>query len=64
MGLVGLVVAAALLLLLPQKSLIFSAGYLLFLPFLIHAKGGTGAIVGIGLALLFAGGALGKACCG
>jgi MFS family permease len=93
MGLVGLVVAAALLLLLPQKSLIFSThkaldvegrdgrgfsllmvigccdtatrmGYLLFLPFLIHAKGGTGAIVGIGLALLFAGGALGKACCG
>ena len=39
-------------------------GYLLFLPFLIHAKGGTQATVGIGLALLFAGGALGKACCG
>jgi MFS family permease len=39
-------------------------GYLLFLPFLIHAKGGTEAAVGISLALLFAGGALGKACCG
>ncbi len=39
-------------------------GYLLFLPFLLHAKGGGQAIVGIGLALLFAGGALGKACCG
>ncbi len=39
-------------------------GYLLFLPFLIHAKGGSEAMVGIGLALLFAGGALGKACCG
>jgi MFS transporter, FSR family, fosmidomycin resistance protein len=39
-------------------------GYLLFLPFLIHAKGGGEATIGIGLALLFAGGALGKACCG
>ncbi len=39
-------------------------GYLLFLPFLVHAKGGHEATVGIGLALLFAGGALGKACCG
>ncbi len=39
-------------------------GYLLFLPFLLHAKGGSQAIVGIGLALLFSGGALGKACCG
>ena len=39
-------------------------GYLLFLPFLVHAKGGGEATVGIGLALLFAGGALGKACCG
>ena len=37
-------------------------GYLLFLPFLLHAKGGDEA--SIGLALLFAGGALGKACCG
>lgn len=39
-------------------------GYLLFLPFLLHDKGGTQGSVGIGLALLFAGGALGKACCG
>jgi MFS family permease len=39
-------------------------GYLLFLPFLVHAKGGREATVGIALALLFAGGALGKACCG
>ncbi len=39
-------------------------GYLLFLPFLLHAAGGGGATVGVGLALLFAGGALGKACCG
>jgi MFS transporter, FSR family, fosmidomycin resistance protein len=36
-------------------------GYLLFL---LHAKGGNEATVGVGLALLFAGGALGKACCG
>jgi FSR family fosmidomycin resistance protein-like MFS transporter len=39
-------------------------GYLLFLPFLLHAKGGTETTVGFGLALLFSGGALGKACCG
>ncbi len=39
-------------------------GYLLFLPFLIHGKGGTEATVGVGLALLFGGGALGKAVCG
>jgi MFS family permease len=39
-------------------------GYLLFLPFLIRADGGREALVGVGLALLFAGGALGKACCG
>lgn len=39
-------------------------GYLLFLPFLIRARGGTEATVGIGLALLFIGGALGKAVCG
>ena len=39
-------------------------GYLLFLPFLLHAKGGNEATLGIGLALIFAGGALGKACCG
>ena len=38
-------------------------GYLLFLPFLIHARGGTSPLVGLGLALLFAGGALGKATC-
>ena len=39
-------------------------GYLLFLPFLLHAKGGNEATLGVGLALIFAGGALGKACCG
>jgi MFS transporter, FSR family, fosmidomycin resistance protein len=39
-------------------------GYLLFLPFLIHARGGTQATVGLGLGLLFIGGALGKAVCG
>jgi len=39
-------------------------GFLLFLPFLLHAKGGTEAAVGIGLALIFAGGAFGKATCG
>ena len=39
-------------------------GYLLFLPFLIHGCGGSSATVGIALALLFAGGALGKATCG
>jgi MFS family permease len=39
-------------------------GYLLFLPFLIHAKDGSEAMVGLGLALLFIGGALGKAVCG
>jgi FSR family fosmidomycin resistance protein-like MFS transporter len=38
-------------------------GYLLFLPFLIHGAGGTSASVGLGLALLFIGGALGKATC-
>jgi MFS transporter, FSR family, fosmidomycin resistance protein len=38
-------------------------GYLLFLPFLIQARGGTSATVGLGLALLFIGGALGKASC-
>jgi MFS transporter, FSR family, fosmidomycin resistance protein len=38
-------------------------GYLLFLPFLIHARGGTSPTVGLGLALLFIGGALGKATC-
>ena len=39
-------------------------GYLLFLPFLLNAKGGHGATTGVALALVFAGGALGKACCG
>ncbi|MDR7039223.1 MFS family permease [Methylobacterium sp. BE186] len=39
-------------------------GYLLFLPFLIHAKGGAQTAVGVSLALIFSGGALGKACCG
>jgi MFS family permease len=39
-------------------------GYLLFLPFLLRAKGGHEATIGIGLALLFVGGALGKAFCG
>jgi FSR family fosmidomycin resistance protein-like MFS transporter len=39
-------------------------GYLLFLPFLLHSRGGTEPIVGLGLALLFIGGALGKAACG
>jgi FSR family fosmidomycin resistance protein-like MFS transporter len=39
-------------------------GYLLFLPFLLRAKGGHEATIGIGLGVLFAGGALGKACCG
>jgi MFS transporter, FSR family, fosmidomycin resistance protein len=39
-------------------------GYLLFLPFLLRARGGHEATVGVGLALLFAGGALGKASCG
>jgi MFS family permease len=38
-------------------------GYLLFLPFLIHALGGTSRTVGLGLALLFVGGAFGKASC-
>ena len=39
-------------------------GYLLFLPFVLRAKGGDAALVGLGFALLFAGGAFGKACCG
>jgi FSR family fosmidomycin resistance protein-like MFS transporter len=39
-------------------------GYLLFLPFLLHTRGGTQPMVGLGLALLFIGGALGKAACG
>jgi MFS transporter, FSR family, fosmidomycin resistance protein len=39
-------------------------GYLLFLPFMLHTRGGSAAVVGLGLALLFIGGALGKAVCG
>lgn len=38
-------------------------GYLLFLPFLIHGRGGSSATVGVALALLFLGGAFGKASC-
>ena len=39
-------------------------GTLLFLPFLLEAKGGTGATTGLALALVFSGGAFGKAVCG
>lgn len=39
-------------------------GTLLFLPFLLEAKGGTGTTTGLALALVFAGGAFGKAVCG
>ncbi|GGC61831.1 MFS transporter [Chelatococcus reniformis] len=39
-------------------------GYLLFLPFMLQARGGGAASIGLGLALLFIGGALGKAACG
>lgn len=39
-------------------------GYLLFLPFLIHGQGGGSPTVGTALALLFVGGAFGKATCG
>ena len=39
-------------------------GYLLFLPFLIHGQGGGSPTVGMALALLFIGGAFGKATCG
>jgi MFS transporter, FSR family, fosmidomycin resistance protein len=39
-------------------------GYLLFLPFLIHARHGGSPTVGLALALLFVGGAFGKATCG
>ena len=39
-------------------------GYLLFLPFLLQTRGAAGGEVGLGLALLFIGGALGKAACG
>ncbi|MEA1648529.1 MFS transporter [Nitrospirillum sp. BR 11164] len=39
-------------------------GYLLFLPFLIHGQRGDSPTVGLALALLFIGGAFGKATCG
>ena len=39
-------------------------GYLLFLPFLLQTRGAAAGEVGLGLALLFIGGALGKAACG
>jgi predicted MFS family arabinose efflux permease len=39
-------------------------GFLLFLPFLLRGRGATEPDVGYGLALLFIGGALGKAACG
>jgi MFS transporter, FSR family, fosmidomycin resistance protein len=38
-------------------------GYLLFLPFLIHQQGGSSPTIGVALALLFIGGAFGKAAC-
>jgi MFS family permease len=38
--------------------------FLLFLPFLLHAKGATLTTVGLALSLVFIGGALGKAACG
>ena len=38
-------------------------GYLLFLPFLIQQRGGDTPTVGVALALLFIGGAFGKASC-
>jgi MFS transporter, FSR family, fosmidomycin resistance protein len=93
MGLLGILVASALLALLPNEAgagsihqelerkresrggfgVLLSIGvldtatrmgYLLFLPFLIHAQGGSSATVGLGLALVFVGGAFGKATCG
>src|SRR6059036_467170 len=39
-------------------------GFLTFLPFALIAKGSSVAVVGTGLALLFAGGAVGKFVCG
>jgi MFS family permease len=93
MGLVGVAVAIALLVVVPRQpfvapieekstatgrhargfGLLLSIGvldtatrmgYLLFLPFMLQTRGGSGAVVGLGLALLFIGGALGKAACG
>jgi MFS family permease len=39
-------------------------GFLLFLPFLLQAKGAPLTTVGLALSLVFIGGALGKAACG
>ncbi len=39
-------------------------GFLLFLPFLLHAKGAALTTVGLALSLVFLGGAFGKAVCG
>ncbi len=39
-------------------------GFLLFLPFLLQAKGASLTTVGLALSLVFIGGALGKAACG
>ena len=39
-------------------------GFLLFLPFLVTGKGGSDATIGSALALVFIGGAFGKAACG
>lgn len=39
-------------------------GFLTFLPFLLQAKGATIAQIGLGLTLVFAGGAAGKLVCG
>ncbi len=93
MGLLGLLVAAGLLALVPKESarvpierdhggtgeagrgfgillaigILDTAtrmGYLLFLPFIIQARGGSSKTVGFALALLFMGGAFGKASCG
>jgi MFS transporter, FSR family, fosmidomycin resistance protein len=93
MGLLGILVASAILAILPNETSLSPIpqhlepkrenrsgfgvllsigvldtatrmGYLLFLPFLIHARGGSSATVGLGLALLFLGGAFGKATCG
>jgi MFS family permease len=93
MGLVGVAVAVALLVVVPRQPFIAAIeekltatrhagrgfglllsigvldtatrmGYLLFLPFMLQTRGGSGAVVGLGLALLFIGGALGKAACG
>lgn len=93
MSLVGVLVALALLALLPKQAFVATKnekqgdgdgdgrgfgllltigafdtatrmGYLLFLPFLLRSKGGDETTVGLGLAILFAGGAFGKAACG